>query len=116
MKKQLTLVIDTENAYNNKLLFGNEEVDTGQSGLRFTIDQSPSNKRTVYLIRTTQVNVILKGSHCPEEWRFEQVERAFGDREAIRQLLPKCEMIQMSPRACEGCPYHPKKSRDMVKR
>ncbi len=111
MKKLLTLIIDTENSYNNKLLYGNDEIDSGQSGLRFTIEQSPGNKRTAYLIRTTQVNIILKGAHCPEDWRFEQIARAFGDREAIRQLLPKCEMIQMSPRACEGCLFHPNKSR-----
>lgn len=110
-KKQLTLVINTENAYENKLIYGTELIDTGESGLRFNIEQSPSHKRTTYLIRTTQVNVILLGSHCPEAWRYDQVNEAFGDMEKIRALNPDCEMIRISAKACIGCPFHPLKNR-----
>ena len=111
IKKQLTLVIDTENSYENKLVYGTELIDDGKSGLRFSIDQSPSNKRTTYLIRTTQCNVILVGSHCPEAWRYDLVNDAFGDKDKIRALNPDCEMIQISAKACIGCQFHPYKNR-----
>lgn len=110
-KKKLTLILNTENSYENKLLYGTELIDDGKSGLRFSIDQPPSHKRTVYTIRTSSVNVILIGSHCPEAWRYDEVNGAFGDKEKIDALDPSCEMLKISAKACIGCPSHPFKNR-----
>jgi len=108
-KKKLTLVVNARNAYDNKLYYGDEEIDTGQTGLRFTIDQSPANKRTAYLIRTNQVNVVFLQDDCPEEYQFDKIAAAFGDVSKIAKLSPRCEMIQISPRACDGCPRNPRR-------
>jgi hypothetical protein len=63
-------------------------------------------KRRVLILRITDFE-LLPESQCPERERFEQVLQAFGNLKAVAALDTPCHLLQLNPRACNGCPQRP---------
>jgi len=66
------------------------------------------------------VNIIVKDTECPEAHRYDKIIVGFGNRPELSQLGLVCDMLKISPTACDGCPYKPEGAvlgpREVVKR
>ena len=107
---KLTVVLNPENKHRNALFYGHQMVASGSSGLEDVSIEWKNGKRAVLHIALTDFSLIVQNDRCPEIDRYHEVQKAFGDRVAINALNPVCEMLRISPSACDGCPKHPKLS------
>lgn len=107
--KPVTLKIDTQNRYRNELWINGQLVAHGNDGLEGAELKLLNNgKRMVAVLTLTSVNVIVQNTECPEKHRYSEIQRRFGNREELNKLNLVCDMLKMSPTACDGCPYRPK--------
>lgn len=106
---KLTVLLNPENRHRNALFFGNQLIAGGDSGLEDVSISWKDSKRAVLHIALSDFNVIVQNDRCPEAYRFNEITKAFGDRPAMTALKPACEMVRISPSACDGCPKNPKK-------
>lgn len=99
--------------YQNRLYLGNQMIATGYSGVEVKLEQQkgrPDSKKQVLWIKLLNFTLVIDQMECPEEARYPEIMDAFGDRDKIAALGPICELIQMSPKACDGCPANPLRS------
>lgn len=107
---KLTVVLNPDNKHRNALFLGNQLVAKADGGGLEDVSISwKEGKRAVLHIALTDFNVIVQNDCCPEAYRFNEIQKAFGDRPAMTALKPACEMVRISPSACDGCPKNPKK-------
>lgn len=119
--KRLLVVVDPKNRYLNALYWGNELIATGNSGLESVAVESNGAKRTLLRIGLASgFNVVFVQDDCQEAYRYASVCEALGDRTRIMSLNPACEMLRISPNACDGCPRRPdqlsQSTKDQVRR
>lgn len=107
---KLTVILNPDNKHRNALFLGNQMIANADGGgLEDVSIDWKTGKRAVLHIALSEFNVIVQNDKCPEAYRFNEVQKAFGDRAAINMLKPACEMLRISPMACDGCPKNPKK-------
>ena len=53
---------------------------------------------------------------CPEENRFAEMTENLGNREVLDSLDLRCELLQISASACNGCPRRPNREREPLPR
>lgn len=89
-----------------------EPIESGYEGLE--VEFRNAGKRMEAWIRLAEYGLVFNDPDCPEEHRWREIRKRFGDGKALRELSPPvvCEMIKMSSEACDGCPANPdRKSR-----
>ena len=101
-----TLKIDLKNRFRSQLWFGNLLVSHGNNGLE-KVELKTIGKRTVAVLTLTGMNVTIQNSRCPEEHRYGKIQQAFGDRQRLSKLRLVCDLLEISPRACDGCAMRP---------
>lgn len=109
---KLTLKIDSKNKYRNELWVGDRLAVHGNDGLE-NVEIVTHGKRTAAVLTLTGVNIIVKDSECPEAYRYHEIMERFGNRSKLSELGLICDMLKISPTACDGCVYRP--DRDSVK-
>jgi len=112
--KKLTLVVNQGNLYQNRLYLGNQLIATGYQGIEVRFERHKDSKKQALWLKLLDYTFIMESMDCPEEARYPDIAEAFGDREKIAALHPVCEMIQISPKACDGCPANPLRSRENI--
>jgi len=112
--RQLTLVVNQRNLYQNRLFLGNQLIATGYQGVEVRLERHKDSKKQALWIKLLDYKFVMDSMECPEEARYPDIAAAFGDREKIAALHPVCEMIQISPKACDGCPANPLRSREHI--
>lgn len=112
--KRLLVVINPTNRYLNTLYWGNEKIADGNHGLESVVVESNGAKRTLLRIGlSSEFNVVFVQDGCPEAYRYASVCDATGDRTRIMSLNPACEMLRISPNACDGCPRRPDQNKSL---
>ncbi len=101
-----TIKINSRNKYHNELWMEGRLVANGNNGLE-NVEIKTMGKRTSVVLTLTGVNIIIKDTECPEAHRYDQILERFGDRSKLSELNLICDMIKISPTACDGCPYKP---------
>lgn len=103
-----TIKIDTKNKYRNELWLGDRLIVHGNDGLE-KVEIITHGKRTAVVLTVTGMNIIVKDSECPEVQRgiYKEIEKRFGNRGELDKLNLVCEMLRMSPTACDGCRFKP---------
>lgn len=105
-----TVKIDTRNKYRSEFWFGERMICHGNDGLE-SVELKTVGKRVMVVLTLTGVNILVKDSECPEVSRgiYAEIEKRFGNKEELAKLNLVCEMIRMSPTACDGCKYRPER-------
>lgn len=106
----MTVLLNPDNKYRNALFLGDRMIINGNSGLKDIEIRYDENKRAVLYLKISEFNLYIQTEKCPEESRFGEVQKAFGDRTKMLALRPVCEMLTISPTACDGCPKTPIRS------
>jgi hypothetical protein len=106
--------LNQNNLYQNRLFFGNQLIATGYQGCEVRFERHKDSKKQALWIKLLDFTLVHEHLECPEEARYPDIQAAFGDKEKIAALHPVCEMIQMSPKACDGCPANPLRSSEDV--
>ncbi len=101
-----TIKINTKNKYHNELWIGDRLVASGNNGLE-SVEIGTVGKRSSVILTLTGVNVIVQDTECPEAHRYDKIMDGFGDRTKLSRLGLVCDMLKISPTACDGCPYRP---------
>ena len=103
-----TIKLDTKNKYRNELWIGDTLIVHGNDGLE-NVEIVTQGKRTAVVLTLMGVNIIVKDSECPEAYRYHEIMERFGNRAKLSELGLICDMIKVSPTACDGCRYRPEK-------
>ena len=104
-----TLKLDLNNKYKSEFWVGSRLVAHGNNGLE-SVELKSMGKRTAAVLTLTGLNVIVGNSECPETHRYREIEERFGDVKRLSELGLVCDLLQVSPTACDGCPVHPRTS------
>lgn len=106
---KLTVVLNLSNKYKNRLLSLGKEVCNGNGGLE-EVRLVSKGKRAAVELLLTDFDIVIEDDDCPELWRYDSIEKAFGDKDMIARLkpVPVCDLIKISPRACDGCVKNPR--------
>ena len=102
-----TLKIDLSNKFKNELWIGNHLISSGNRGLE-NVELRNLGKRTVVVLTLTNVNVIVGASSCPETHRYGKILAAFGNHSKLSKLGLVCDLLKVSPHACDGCSMVPR--------
>lgn len=103
---KLTVVLNQENKYKNRLYLGNRLVASGDNGLE-DVTITTKGKRMVAVVALTVFDVIVESENCPELFHYSEIRAAKGNSEALSRLGYTCELLEMSSVACDGCPKNP---------
>jgi len=104
----LVIKLDTKNKYRSEFWLGNKLISHGNDGLE-NVEIRAVGKRTAVVLTLTNVNIVIKDSECPEIHRYHEIQARFGNREQLNGLGLICDMLKVSPTACDGCVYRPNK-------
>ncbi len=104
------LVLDPKNKFRNSLYVGSRLVCTGSTGLE-DVALAYRGKRGVLVLTISNFDLVAGQESCPEESRYADIRRHVGDRAGLDALEPEieCDMLKISPLACDGCPLNPDK-------
>ena len=102
--------INTRNKYHNELWIGDSLVANGNNGLE-NVEIKTQGKRSTVVLTLTGVNVIITDAECPEVHRYDKILDAFGDSPKLAKLSLVCDMLKISPTACDGCKWKPQGAR-----
>lgn len=108
--KPLRLILNKKNFYRSVLRDSrNNSILAGSNGLdSVRIEYRGKRMMVTLVVPESHISVYVDEGECPEHRRYEEAVRpAIGDRAAIQKLHPSCELLLISPYACDGCPYQP---------
>ena len=103
---KIFVVLDPNNRYRNQLYVNGKLVADGNNGLE-EVALETKGKRSVLKLSLSDFAISITNEECPELYRYEQIRAVVGDARRIAGLNPTCEMIRMSPNACDGCKLQP---------
>lgn len=109
---KLLVVVNLKNRYRNALYFDGKLITTGNNGLE-GVQVDWQGKNGLIQITLRNAMLLVESDDCPEESRYAQIHAERGNRDGLKSLNPACEMLRMSPNACDGCQKQPKTFRPL---
>lgn len=105
---RLTVILDPENKFRNRLFYGNRLILSGNNGLDEIVVKTKGKKALISL-SLTDFNLIVEPNRCPESHRYALIRQNFGNRTGLDALEGglNCELLEVSALACDGCPKRP---------
>lgn len=107
------VVLDPNNKYRTCLYVAGQLVADGNNGLEDVVLKT-KGKRSVLEITLSDFTLSIMSNECPELYRYDEIRKALGNARRIAGLNPACELIQMSPNACDGCRLQPQTNTRLV--